>query len=97
VRSADLDDVVELLGLGVEGGVQLLQSRQQNLVDLHGHGDVHGRGERVVGALRLVHVIVRVDRLLRAELTSKHFDGAVRDYLVGVHVTLGTRAGLPDH
>jgi hypothetical protein len=37
-----------------------------------------------------------VDGLLGAHVTAQHLDGAVGDDLVGVHVGLGTGAGLPD-
>ena len=64
--------------------------------DLLGAGDVHGRRIGVVRRLAHVDVVVGVDRLLRAHLAAQHLDGAVRDHLVGVHVRLGARAGLPD-
>ena len=40
-------------------------------------------------------MVVRVD-LLRAEFTAEDFDRTIRDNLIGIHVRLGTRAGLPD-
>ncbi len=52
VCAADLNDVFELLGFGVESVVQRLKTRQKNLVDLLGSSDVHGGGERVIGALK---------------------------------------------
>ena len=58
---------------------------------LHGCGDVHGGGVGVVTALRLVHVIVGMDRGLAAQLSAQQLDGSVGDDLVGVHV--GLRAG----
>ena len=90
------DDVGVGLGLGVQGVAQLLDARVHGgqLVD---DGDVHGRGEGVVGGLAAVDVVVGVDRGLGAELAAGKLDGAVGDDLVGVHVGLGARAGLEDH
>jgi hypothetical protein len=64
--------------------------------DLLGAGDVHGRREGVVRRLAHVDVIVGMHGLLGAHLAAQHFDGAVGDHLVGVHVRLGAGAGLPD-
>ena len=52
-----------------------LKAGQEGVVYLDGDGDVHGRGVRVVAALRLVDVVVGVDRLLGAELPAHDFDG----------------------
>ena len=65
-------------------------------MDFQGNSDVHGRGVGVVGALRLVDMVVRVNRLLGPEATSHDLDGPVGDHLVGVHVALGARTRLPD-
>ena len=43
-------------------------------MDFNSHGDVHGRGVGVVGALRFVHVVVGVDGIFGSELTTKDFD-----------------------
>lgn len=45
VSTANLDDVVELLGLLVEGIPQLSECRDQRLTNLSHSSDVHGRGE----------------------------------------------------
>lgn len=87
VCSADLDDVLELLGLLVEGVLQLGDLRQEGVGDLRDRGDVHHRGESVVGGLRLVAVVVWVD-LLGAELAADQLNRPVGDDLVGVHVRL---------
>ena len=75
----------------------LLEAGNEDGVDLHGGGDVHGRGVCVIAALALVHMVVRVDWCLAAQLTPEHLDGSVGDDLVGVHVGLGAGACLPDH
>ena len=61
-------------------------------MDLQGCGDVHGGGVGVVTALRLVHVIIRMDRGLAAQFSAQQLDGSVGDDLVGVHVGLGPGA-----
>jgi len=96
VGAADLDDMGEGLFLVLQRLVQLLKRRHQLLGHLFGAGDVHGRRIGVVGRLAHIDVVVRVDGLLGAHLAAQHLDGAVRDHLVGVHVRLGARAGLPD-
>ncbi|EAU43488.1 hypothetical protein R2601_23383 [Salipiger bermudensis HTCC2601] len=97
VGAADLDDVLERVSLGFQRGGELLQPRQQHVARLHGDAHMHGRRESVVRRLAHVAVIVRVDGLFRAHLAAQHLDGTVRDHLVGVHVRLGARAGLPDN
>src|SRR5205085_9930803 len=96
VSAADLDDGGELGGLGGERVAQRLGGRQQAVRHLLDGGDVHGGGEGVVGRLRLVDVVVGLDRLLAAHLTAGQLDGPVGDHLVGVHVGLRAAAGLPD-
>jgi hypothetical protein len=46
--AADLDDVGEFLGLGVQSGMQVLQRRDQFMVDLLDRRDVHSGREAVV-------------------------------------------------
>ena len=60
-----------------------------------GSSDVHRGREGVVGGLRPVDVVVGVHGRLAAQHAAGHLDGAVGDHLVGVHVGLGARAGLP--
>ena len=96
VRAANLDDVGELLGLGVERVAKDLDVRQQVVLEDLDGGDVHGGRERVVRRLAAVDVVVRVHRDLRAHLAAGLLDRAVRDDLVDVHVRLRARTGLPD-
>jgi hypothetical protein len=67
-----------------------------HLMDFSCHGDVHGRGEGVVGALGLVDMVVGMDRALGPESSAHDLDGAIGDHLVRVHVALSTRSGLPN-
>ncbi|KAI3478944.1 hypothetical protein L1887_59065 [Cichorium endivia] len=96
VGASDLDDVVELGALLVEGGAEVLEGGDEVVGDLGDRGDVHGGGEGVVGGLAHVDVVVGVDGVLAAELAAEDLDGAVADDLVDVHVGLGARAGLED-
>ena len=95
VRAADLDDLLPVDRLLLQRCVQVLEGREQVGRDLLGAGDVHRGRERIVRRLAHVHVVVRVNRLLRAHHAAHHFDGAVRDHLVGVHVRLRARTRLP--
>ncbi|MDT0469747.1 hypothetical protein RM764_43630 [Streptomyces sp. DSM 41699] len=58
VGAADLHHVVPLLCLVLDGVLQRPHAGQQVLVDLLDRGDVHGRGEGVVGGLPHVDVVV---------------------------------------
>lgn len=49
---------------------------------------------RVVGALRHVDMVVRVNGLLAAQLSTQDLDGSVGDDFVDVHVGLGTGSSL---
>ena len=62
VGSADLDDVGELASTKVQFVAQRPDRRQQVAHDRGRRGDVHRGGERVVGGLRHVDVVVRMDR-----------------------------------
>ena len=95
VGAAHHDDVVELLGLLVQGVAQLAHTRV-HVVQLGDDRDVHGGGEGVVRGLAAVHVVVGVHGGLGAHGAAREFDGAVGDNLVGVHVRLRARAGLED-
>ncbi|MNT14458.1 hypothetical protein D3C72_1494660 [compost metagenome] len=86
--AADLDDLFELLDLGFQRLVQVLEGRQQVVNDLFHAGDVHRRRVGVVRRLAHIDVVVGVNRLLGAHFAAEHFDCAVRNHLVGVHVRL---------
>src|SRR5215475_7010919 len=93
----DLHHVGKGSRLLVERVAQGLHSGYQSTFDLADRGQVHGRGKGVVGRLGAIDVVVRVHRLLRAELAPEKLDGAVADDLIGVHVALGAAPRLPDH
>ena len=93
---ADLDDIGEGLRFRRKRLVQMLERRQQQVMALLHGGDVHRGREGIVGRLTAVDVVVRVHRRLLAHRLAENLAGSVCDHLVGVHVALGARAGLPD-
>ena len=94
--ATNLDDILELVRLGLDGIAEEGDGGDEALVYLDGGGDVHGGGEGVVGGLGHVDVVVRVDGLLGTELASEELNRTVGDDLVDVHVGLGAGTGLPD-
>ena len=86
VGAPGLDDVRELVRLGLQRCLQALQRGQQLRAHLAQRGQVHRRREHVVGGLAHVDVVVRVHAAL----------GEVGDHLVRVHVRGGAGAGLED-
>ncbi len=70
VGAADLHDVRKLGTLGFDGITQMLDLRQERLLRFRRRRDGHGGGERVVGRLRHVDVIVGMDGLLAAHLAT---------------------------
>ncbi len=96
VGPPDLDDGREFAALVPEEAGQCLHDRQQVLRERRGRGDVHGRGERVVGGLRHIDVVIRVDRILAAEDAARQLYRPIGDHLVDVHIGVGAAAGLPD-
>ena len=93
--AADLDDIAPRVRLRRQVGVHRTQRGEQMPHHLARRGDVDRARERVVRALAHVDVVVGMDRCLRADHSAEHLDRAVGDHLVGVHVRLRTRAGLP--
>lgn len=82
VGATDLDDVLELIGLGAQGVVQDLDGRLQVVVQLEGHRDVDGRGEGIIGALRLVDMVIGMHWGLGAQLSAHQLDGTIADNLL---------------
>ena len=93
VRASGLDDVIELSPFGSERITQRLECAQQP-VELRQRRQANVRRDRVVGALRHVHVIVRMHGGVRPPLPAEQLIGAVREHFVHVHVVRGPRAGL---
>ncbi len=63
-----LDDALEGPGLPAQRPRQVLEGRDEPVLDLGGGGQVHGRGEHVVGGLRGVDVVVGVHPVPRRSL-----------------------------
>src|ERR1700693_2073581 len=57
---------------------------------------MHRGWKRVVGGLRHIYVIVGMNGLFATQDAARYFDGAIRDYLIGVHVRLRAAASLPN-
>ena len=96
VGAADLDDADPFLSAGLEAAGQRLQRRPQPELRGLGGGQVHHRGEAVIGGLAAIHMIIGMHRLARAQRMAEQLVGAVRNHLIGIHVGLGAGAGLPD-
>lgn len=96
VSATDLDDLLERLALGLDGVLEGDEGRQKRLLEVQNGGDVHDSGECVVGGGTHVDVVIGVDGLLAAHGAAQNLNSAVGDDLVGVHVGLGARAGLPN-
>ncbi|MCY1230185.1 hypothetical protein D9M72_425910 [compost metagenome] len=95
VRAAGLHDVLELDGLAVQGVGQVAEGRDEVVDQRRRGGHVYGRREDIVGGLRGVDVVVRVDNLVAAG-SLEGAGGKLRDDLVGVHVGGRAGAGLED-
>src|SRR5690606_33527997 len=91
VGAADLDDVIEGLGLFRQGVPQPPEGGQQVVGQAFQGGDVHGRGDDVVAGLAHVDVVVGMNGAPGAQGAAQNLVGPVGDDLVGVHV--GGRAG----
>ena len=77
--------------------VQSSQRRQECLFDLHRGCHMDRRGERVVGALPHVHVVVGVNQLfLGHSVAAGDLGGPIADHFVDIHVAAGAAAGLKD-
>ena len=94
--SSDLDDVPPGIGLGIETGDQLIQFRQQRLLQLQSSCHMNRRWEDVVCGLGPADVVVGMEGTVRAEALPGLLGGEVADHLIHVHVRLGSAAGLPD-
>ena len=93
LRAAHLDDLQVRVALGPEGRGELLQLRHQ-LVVAQDEGDLDRGGVRVVGGLRHVQVVVRLDDLVAALGVAGQLERDVGEHLVGVHVGGGAGAAL---
>ena len=93
MSAAGLDYRPELLGLLFELTSQVLQTRNQVLLDRQQGGQVDRGGDDVVGRLPHVDVVVGVYQP-RAKVAAQQLAGPVGDDLVGVGVGGSAGAGL---
>ncbi|KAI1693228.1 hypothetical protein DdX_20780 [Ditylenchus destructor] len=93
--AADLEDVLELQRLGLEGAAQR-SHRFEQPADGEPQCQAHRGGVHVVGALRGVDVVVGVEHVVARLLVAQLFQREVADDLVGIHVGRGACAAL-DH
>ena len=77
--------------------MKCLETRKQAAVDFESDGNVHCRRKRVVRTLAHVDVIVRMNGRLAAKRSAEHFNSAIAEDFVDVHVRLGARTRLPYH
>ena len=92
--AANLNDAGIFFRLGVERMVQRVHGREQLILDEQERRYVERRREYVVGALRMVDVIVRMNVDVFS-LFLQQLHGPVRDDFVHVHVELRAAAGHP--
>ena len=86
--AANLDDPVKLFGFCLQRRVQGAQTGQGHISCGHGCGNMHGCGEGVIGRLAHVAMIIGMHRIFRANHPAHHFNRAVGNHLIGVHVGL---------
>ena len=84
------------LGLRRDRIVQRLHRRYQSLFHVDRRRDVHRGGERIVGGLRHVDVIVGMNRRLAPERRAGELAAAVGNHLIHVHVELRAASRHPD-
>ena len=93
--ASELEDVLELLALVVEGIRQLLDRVRQlpeHVVESHSES----RREGVVGGLAVVDVVIGVDDVVAALREPEMLQRQVRQDLVGVHVDRRAGTALED-
>ena len=89
---AGFDNAPVFLLQPLEGGSEDIDGREHLAFQAQHRGNVHGRGEGVVGGLGHIHVVIGVQQLLPRDGVAPPGND-----LVGIHVGLGAGAGLPDH
>ena len=90
MSSTNLDNVLEILTLLFQGLVQNFQSWQGGFGHHFGQRNMHGGREGIVARLSFIDVVVWMHWLLGSDLASQNLNGAIGQYLIDVHVGLGT-------
>ena len=97
VGPGDLDDRVELAGLFIQRRNQRIERGNKFVMNRQRSGDIHSRGNHVIGRLPHVDVIVWMYKpLAAADGHAEQLIGPAGDYFVGVHVARRTRTRLED-
>ena len=89
---AGFDNAPVFLLQPLEGGGEDIDGREHLAFQAQHRGNVHSRGEGVVGGLGHIHVVIGVQQLFPRDGVAPPGND-----LVGIHVGLGAGAGLPDH
>ena len=97
MRSSDFYNVLEFFRFLVKRISQFFQSRQSIFHHFRVSCDVHCCWIRVIGRLRFVHIIIRVNQSFLAQIAAVQNVRSVSYNLVHVHIRLRSRASLPDY
>ena len=92
--AADLHHLGELAGLCRKRRRQNGQGRREVRLQRQSHADMENRGNDIVRRLAKVHVVVGMNRTLRAQRLAGELAGTVRDDFIGVHVRRSAGTGL---
>ena len=92
--AADLDHVPKFFRLLFQLAVQFLERGDEKILQLLRRADVHGRRDHVVARLPHVDMVVRVNRIFRADRFAGQLAATIRDHFVGVCVRARAGAGL---
>ena len=93
--ASNLDDVFERIGPFSQSRMEFFQRWNQAVADFFSGRNMHRGGKCIVGRLAAVAVIIGMHRRFRAQLAAQDFNGAVGNHLIGIHIGLGARTGLP--
>ena len=93
LSSTHLDYVAELVGLSLESFTEI-DHLFHEVFEINHQGYLNGRWIHVVGRLRGVHVIQRMQLVVVAFFEAQLLESSVGDNLVGVHVGGSSRATL---
>ena len=96
MRPTGLDHRHELITLVLQCGFEVGHRGEEAVVDGAQGRDVNRSGDHVVGGLPDVHVVVRVHGITGTAVASQHFDSAIGDHLVCVHIGRCAGTGLED-
>ena len=91
MRSAALYNSFVLAFETAESRYKFIHRGEKRIFYRHDRGDVHRRGESVVGTLALVYIVVGMQQFF-----ARDFVAAVGNDFVGVHIRLRAAARLPD-